>query len=177
MPSQSARVHSLSSMLLFTAAVLLAMVVIARASWLGVAGFVVVNLLSTLGIAYTYCAKCACRRHGCSHGLIGKTADLLPRRAPAPYTWADYLGMFASAGIVFLYPLPWLRHAPAYLIAFLVIGGLGALEILLAVCPHCSNTRCPAARWRTRLHPGTADGDEGMQMGTITGDTDLQEPS
>lgn len=154
------RYHGLTSMVLFTIAVFIAMAAIARYSWPAVAGFVAVNIVSTLGIAFFYCARCTCRRHHCSHVLIGKVADWLPARRQAPYAVTDYLGMFLSAGIVFLYPLPWLWRQPAYLAAFLLIGLLATTEILLAVCPSCRNTNCPVARWKTRERAETAADEE-----------------
>lgn len=150
------RHHGLFSMVLFTIAVLTAMVVIARSSWWAVAGFAALNILSGVGIAYFYCAKCLCRPHHCSHFVIGMVADWLPRRAPGPYTLGDYLGMLASAAIVFLYPLYWLWREPRWLAVFFGVGLLAGAEILLAVCPSCLNSHCPAARWKQRW--GKKDG-------------------
>lgn len=143
----SYRAHGLTSMVLFSVAVILALVVVARASLWWAGGYALLNILATLVIAYAYCAKCLCRPHRCSHVLVGKVADLLPKRPPAPYTAGDYAGMLLASGVVFLYPLPWLIREPLWLAAFFIIGGLGAAEIFLAVCPHCVNSRCPAARW------------------------------
>lgn len=149
------RHHGLTSMVLFTAAVLIAMAVMARSSWPAVAGYVIVNLISAFGIAYTYCAKCTCRQHACSHFVMGKVADWLPQRPQGPYTTGDYLGMLAAAGIVFVYPLYWLWKAPWWLAAFFLVGAIACADIMLAVCPHCKNTRCPSAGWKGKK--GTAD--------------------
>jgi hypothetical protein len=147
-------------MILFSIAVVLALVAVARASLWWAGGYVLLNIFATLVIAYTYCAKCLCRPHHCSHVLVGKVADFLPKRAPGPYTAGDYAGMLIASGIVFLYPLPWLVHQPAWLVAFFAIGGLGAAEIFLAVCPKCVNGRCPAMGWTRKVRKTTPPGDD-----------------
>jgi hypothetical protein len=137
-------------MALFTVAVFVGLAITARHSWLATAGYVAINIVAALGIAYTYCGKCACRTRHCSHFVIGKMADWLPQRPPGPYTRGDYAGMLLSAVAVFVYPLPWLWAAPVWLAAYTGIFLIATLDILLAVCPRCKNTRCPAARWPAR---------------------------
>lgn len=144
------RHHGVTSMGLFAVAVGIALYVIARESWLAAAVFVGVNILSTLGVTYTYCTKCACRGQ-CSHFFIGAISERLYTRRAGVYTAGDYLGMLLSAGIVFAFPMPWLLREPGALIAFAVFGGLGMLEIIVNVCPACPNDRCPTACWKARL--------------------------
>jgi hypothetical protein len=142
------RHHGLMSMLLFTAAIVVALTVLVRASWWAAAGFVALNLLSLVGVAYSYCAKCLCR-HRCCHYIIGPIASKLFKARSGKYTVGDYLLMLTSAGMVFAYPLPWLWHVPWALYTFFAIGLLATLEILFAVCPSCANANCPSARWLT----------------------------
>lgn len=152
----SYRINGLFSMLLFSIAIILALVAVAQASLWWAGGYVALNLLVTLGVAYSYCAKCACRPHRCSHYFVGKVADFLPKRPQTPYTVGDYAIMLGCASIVFAYPMPWLWPRPAWLIAFCAIGVLGMVLMLFAVCPRCVNTRCPSAGWtrkRKRAQP------------------------
>lgn len=146
------RQHGLMSMGLFTLAVGVALYGVARASWPAAAGFVLVNIFSTLGITYWYCGKCTCRRH-CCHVFIGAIAERLYQPRTGPYTAGDYAGMLLSAGIVFAYPLYWLWQTPWLLGAFLLIGAIATVQILLAVCSSCPNRHCPTAGWRDRRRP------------------------
>lgn len=146
----SYRHHGFTSMVLFSVAVILALWVVARSSWWWAGGYAALNLLATAGIAWCYCAKCLCRQTKCSHVLVGKVADVLPRRAPGPYTTWDYLGMLAASGVVFVYPLYWLWRQPLWLAVYVAVFFLAGAEIFFAVCPHCGNARCPASRWRRR---------------------------
>jgi hypothetical protein len=145
--------HGLISMVLFSAMVIIGIVAIAvDKNWLAVVGYIILNLLSTVGVAYFYCAKCVCRENNnCSHYIIGKTADYLPKRVPAPYTITDYLGMMISAGIVFVFPIYWLLPHINMLIAFIAIGVIAGMEIIFAVCTHCENHRCLACKWQNKL--------------------------
>ncbi len=144
--------HGLMSMLLFSIAVFIAMAAMwpDEHRWWWIAGYALVNIISSVGVAWNYCAKCACRPGNCSHIVIGMLADYLPVRPQVPYTLGDYLGMAFSVGIVFLYPLYWLLQDWRFLIAFLAVGALAGLEIFLAVCTHCVNHRCLACKWQQR---------------------------
>ena len=142
----SYRLFGLSSMIFFTIAVLLALAVVARASLWWAGGFILLNIAATLVIGWSYCAKCACRAHRCSHFLVGKVADLLPKRPRTPYTAGDYLGMLLASAAVFAYPLYWLWKQPTMLIAFFSAGALGAGMMLL--WPSARNARIAAARRR-----------------------------
>jgi hypothetical protein len=143
------RHFGLLSMVLFAAAVGVALYVVARASWWAAGGFAVLNLLSLVGVSYSYCAKCTCR-HRCCHYFIGPIAGKLFTPRAGGYTAGDYLLMLASAGMVFAYPLPWLWTAPWALWSFFGIGALATLCMLFAVCPSCGNAHCPSARWTVK---------------------------
>jgi MFS family permease len=140
--------HGLTSMLLMSIAMLIALCVM-WGQWWPMVGLAVLNILSGVGIGWFYCAKCLCRPHNCSHILIGKVADFLPKRS-GPYSLADFAGMAICAGMVFAFPLPWLWGHWWALGAFLGLGALAGVEIIGAVCPRCVNTNCPACRWPAR---------------------------
>ncbi len=145
------RHHGLISMFLFSVMVIIGIIAIAAHTWVMAGGYILLNLLSTAGVAYFYCAKCLCRENNCSHILIGKTADFLPKRIQGPYTISDYLGMMLSAGIVFIYPIYWLLPHTDLLIAFITFGAIGGIEIFFAVCTHCENHRCLACKWHKKI--------------------------
>lgn len=144
--------HGLISMFLFSVMVIIGIIAIVIAhNWIAAVGYVMLNLLSAAGVAYFYCAKCISRENNnCSHYIIGKTADFLPKRTPGPYSLSDYLGMMISAGVVFVYPLYWLLPHTVLLISFIALGAIAGVEILFAVCTHCDNHRCPACKWQKK---------------------------
>jgi hypothetical protein len=137
------RAHGLVSILLFYAALSAGMAAIwphSRVLALCDLGIIV---LGTLGIVYSFCAKCPCHAGHCSHILLGKLTRLVPRRRIIPYTRLDIAGLIVSALVLVLFPQPWLRSHAILWAAFWVAAAAAVGDILPAVCPSCRNVRCP----------------------------------
>jgi len=55
--------------------------------------YLVLIPFSFLVVAYSFCAKCACRFHSCTHLWLGRLARSLPPRKPGRYTFWDGVGI------------------------------------------------------------------------------------
>jgi len=138
----SRRTHGIFSIILFFIAVGMADGVVFSRN--AVAGWVYLGVIvaGTLGVVYSFCAKCCCK-HRCSHMVLGMLARLLPKRKVGKYTGRDVTGMAASFLSIVLFPQVWLWSAPILAIAFWILAVVIVFEIARKVCPTCQNTLCP----------------------------------
>lgn len=146
----SYRVLGVSGILLLYSAAGFGLVAIARHNQLWALLYGAALLGATLGILYSYCAKCPCRSGRCSHIFIGKLTALLPRRTPGPYRAPDHAGLLASLFAIVAVPQFWLWSRPALLAAFWLLAVSATLTVILGVCPHCRNVYCPMCGLRRR---------------------------
>jgi len=138
--------HGIFSLLIFAAAMIMAIVVILLQTWVFAVIYLAVIIASFLTVSFLYCAKCPCRLSGCAHVIIGKLSRLVPERRQGNYTLFDILGTFLAMGIILFYPQFWLVDYPLLLIIFWGLGGFAFLEIFLKVCTACENHVCALNR-------------------------------
>ena len=138
--------HGVFSLILILAAVVMALIHVLGVSlgW----GLVYLGIIIVANpiILYSYCAKCLCREHACSHVFPGKLTSLLPARKQGPYSFVDYLGTALPLIALFGFPQFWLWQRKSAFIAYWILILLGLIEILLLVCRHCENENCPMNR-------------------------------
>ena len=101
------KLHGLSSIVLFYAAMILALVEVSRQTMPAGVIFLALILAATFGIVYSYCAKCCCK-HRCSHVVLGKLTRFVPDRKIERYTWQDYTALILSFLVVLVYPQFWI---------------------------------------------------------------------
>lgn len=104
---------------------------------------------TTLGLVYSFCAKCPCHWKQCSHVVLGPLARILPKRKVCPYRPADYWGLGISFFLPAVYQAPWLWRHPVLPYVFYPLFAATIAMILWKVCPQCRNVYCPFNR-----HPG-----------------------
>jgi hypothetical protein len=140
------RFHGIISMLILSAAVTMAIIVILPQSWLFALIYLAIIMLSFFAVSFLYCAKCRCRLSGCAHIIIGKLSLLVPKRTPGSYTPFDILGTFAAMGLILFFPQYWLVRYPPLCIIFWCLAGAAFLQIFLKVCTACENRACALNR-------------------------------
>jgi hypothetical protein len=95
-----------------------------------------------INIVISYCAKCPCRDKDCLHVIPGKVAKILPKRKEGPYSFADILSTLISIGAILMIPHLWLVYNIPSLVLFWLLIIVAGLEIVILVCPDCSNGYC-----------------------------------
>ncbi|MDK9698883.1 MAG: hypothetical protein OEM52_01860 [bacterium] len=136
------RVHGLISILLFFLAVGIAAWTVFQSSALYGWLYLVVTVLGTLGIVYSFCCKC-CSKHQCSHIILGMMAKKMPKRPVGKYTKWDVVGMASSFFAVVAFPQVWLWSYLYHALLFWALALFIVWEIAHHVCPSCKNTLCP----------------------------------
>jgi hypothetical protein len=104
--------------------------------------YILIVVLCTINIVYSYCAKCPCRRGGCAHGVFGWLAFRFTKRKDGPYGFFDIASTMISIAAIVLIPQLWLIDSPVSLIMFWVFFCLAGLDIVFLVCPDCANSYC-----------------------------------
>jgi hypothetical protein len=134
--------HGIISLCLILAAIATALgAVLPKSLMFGVL-YILVLVLCSAAIVYSYCAKCPCRRLGCSHSVFGWLAVKFIRRKEGPYTFFDIAVTMISIAAILLIPQLWLIESLPALLLFWVLMALAGLEIVFLVCPDCSNRYC-----------------------------------
>lgn len=137
-----ARFHGVVSIGLIGVAIVIAAVVMFRASWeLGLV-YVAGCAVAPLGIVYAYCAKCSCRSK-CAHVVFGKLAEAFTDRQPGSYTKAEIAVVVLALLWLLGLPQVWLWRSAGPFAAFWVLNIVAVVQIRLAVCPACDNVYCP----------------------------------
>ena len=137
------RIHGVFSLLLITAAVVIALAYMLSQSISRGLVYLAILMLANPIVLYSYCAKCLCRDDSCSHVIPGKLTRLMPTRKPGRYTFMDYFGTAISLIVLFGFPQFWLWQNLAMFALFWGVLIIGLVEILIFVCRACSNTNCP----------------------------------
>lgn len=138
----SNRFHGVFSLLLFSLALMIALLTLWRQSpWLGFLYIAICGLCSC-GILFAYCAKCRVRLDSCSHVFPGRLTRLLPRRKQGPYSHGDIGGTVFFLAAIILFPQYWLLKEMAAVVLFWLLAIFAVTEILLFVCRQCENTAC-----------------------------------
>jgi hypothetical protein len=145
------RFHGITSMLILSAAVTMAAIVILLQSWSFALVYIAIIAVCFLAVSFLYCAKCRCRFSGCAHIIIGKLTLLVPKRTQGSYTPFDILGTFAAMGLILFFPQYWLVRYPPLCIIFWCLAGAAFLQIFLKVCTACENRACALNRRGKRV--------------------------
>jgi hypothetical protein len=135
--------HGVFSLLLITAAVVIALACLISQSISRGLVYLAVLMIANPIVLYSYCAKCLCRVDSCSHVIPGKLTRLLPTREPGRYVFMDYCGTAISLIVLFGFPQFWLWQNPAMFVLFWGVLIFSLVEILFFVCRTCNNTNCP----------------------------------
>jgi hypothetical protein len=142
----NSRVHGVVSMLIITAATLVAVLAARNHSALAGIAYGVLLVVSVPIVLFAYCSKCPLRNTGCRHVVIGPMTRLLPRRQTSPYSFLDYIGVTLPPALLVIAAQPFLLPRPGMLAAYWVLLVIGIAEIRLLVCRDCDNTLCPLRR-------------------------------
>jgi hypothetical protein len=128
----STRFHGVTSISLVGIAIVIAAVAMFQASWVLGVVYLAGCLVAPLGIAYAFCAKCACRTH-CAHVIFGKLAMALANRQPGPYSRSEVA--VVAVALLWLLGLPqiWLWRSLGLFAAFWVLNAVAFLQIRAAV--------------------------------------------
>ncbi len=135
--------HGAISLLLMFLAVTIGAYSIALSSRLLATAYLVISLLSSIAIVYSFCSKCPCRATSCGHILPGKLTALLPQRKEGQYGALDYAGVVIPFLIIVIFPQPWMLGNLLLLGAFWGLLVIALLEINFVVCKGCNNIYCP----------------------------------
>jgi hypothetical protein len=138
--------HGVASMLVFSAAVIMAIIIILMQSWVFALIYIAIIIVSFFTVSFLYCAKCRSRLSGCAHVILGRLTLLVPGRRQGRYTPADILGTFLAMGLILFFPQYWLIYNPPLFIIFWGLAGIAFLEIFLKVCTVCENRACALNR-------------------------------
>jgi len=134
--------HGVFSLLLFSLAIVVALISLSNQSfWLALLYLVIIGL-SSCGILYAYCAKCSVRLDNCSHVIPGSLTRYFPIRKQGPYTFLDYAGTILCLLVLVLFPQYWLFTDLAALLLFWLLVVIATADILVYVCRQCENMRC-----------------------------------
>lgn len=136
------RWHGAASIILFFVAVGLANAVLFAVSQAAGWIYLLMIVAGLLGIVYSFCCKCCCKRH-CSHVILGFIAQYLPSRKVGRYTMRDIVGLVISFLAIVIFPQFWLWAYPFAGIIFWILAVVIVMEIALKVCPLCKNVLCP----------------------------------
>lgn len=138
--------HGVLSLGLILAAVGVGVYAIARSSVILAAFYIGLTVIGILLVVYSFCSKCACRSHACSHIIPGKITGLFPTRAQAGYTGLDISLTMLALLVILFFPQYWLLQSVLLLGLFWVLMVSAVAEILLTVCPGCNNKICPLCK-------------------------------
>lgn len=144
----SYRIHGVAGIVSLFLAAGVGVLAMARAGGPPAVAYAALVVVATLAISYAYCGKCPCRAHRCSHVFVGQINRILPRRRPAPYHGGDHIAILAALAAMVVPPQFFFSESRGLQILFWVLIALAVGEILLRVCPHCLNVRCPVNRRR-----------------------------
>jgi len=134
--------HGVFSLLLFSLAIVVALISLSSQSfWLALLYLVIVGL-SSCGILYAYCSKCSVRHDNCSHVIPGSLTRYFPIRKQGPYTFLDYALTILCLFVLVLFPQYWLLTDHIALLLFWILSVIATVEILVFVCRQCENVRC-----------------------------------
>ena len=141
--NMAGKIHGVISLLLITAAVLIALVSMFSQSISRGLVYLTVLIIANPIVLYSYCAKCLCRVDSCSHVIPGQLTRMLPARKPGRYTFMDYFGTAMSLIVLFGFPQFWLWQNRAMFALFWGMLIIGLVEITFFVCRTCNNNNCP----------------------------------
>ena len=134
--------HGVFSLLLFTLAIVVALVGLwDRSSLLALLYLIIVGAAAYV-ILYAFCAKCVVRLNNCSHVFPGRLTRHLPPRKQLPYTFLDYTVTSLCLTVIVLFPQYWLMANMGTLLLFWALVIIAVVEILVFVCPQCKNEQC-----------------------------------
>jgi hypothetical protein len=131
------RLHGLTSFLWIA----IAAVIAARTADPLDTAYLVICVASPWVIITAFCARCTCKAE-CAHVLPGRIAQLMERK-PGPYRPAELLATGLALLSLIGFPLLWLWHYPASLVAFCLLNAVAFFQIRLVACRTCENADCP----------------------------------
>lgn len=137
------QIHGILSLLILSAAVLTATLVIVQSSVIWTVLYLVGIFLSCLVLIYSFCTKCPCRNTDCGHVIPGRLTRFFPRRAEGPYTFWDKTGGEVPIVFMIVFPQYWLLAQPVYFYLFAVLCLIAAADIQFFFCKGCTNRFCP----------------------------------
>lgn len=137
------QIHGILSLLIMTAAAIIAILAIVQSSVFWAIVYIVGLLLSGFIIIFSFCTKCPCRDTECGHVIPGKLIKFFPRRDLGPYSVQDKLGVVVPLVFLVMFPQYWLLANTTYFVIFAVFCLIAAADIQLFVCKGCTNSCCP----------------------------------
>ena len=136
------RFHGVFSLLLIFISVAAGFIAVSSTSALLAGIYAIIALLSSMGIVYFYCSKCACSEYACGHVLPGKLVQFFPERKSKNYSGSDFFATGTAIALIIGFPQYWLwKYTPLFAV-FWVLMIIALAEILLCVCNHCENSLC-----------------------------------
>jgi len=109
--------------------------------WLGLTLIAILIFFFLLVPKYV-CSKCPMRGQ-CGHVVMGKISILLSSYCPDKFSLKDLLILLATAIPLVVVPQFFLISKPVFIIIFWMLLIISIVDILLFVCPNCSNIKCP----------------------------------
>jgi len=88
------------------------------------------------------CSKCPMRGQ-CGHVVMGKISIQLSSYCPDKFNLKDLLILLTTAVPLVVVPQFFLYSKPLFIIIFWMLMIISIVDILLFVCPNCSNIKCP----------------------------------
>lgn len=88
------------------------------------------------------CSKCPMREQ-CGHVVMGKISIQLSSYCPDKFNLKDLLILLTTAVPLVVVPQFFLFSKPPFIFIFWIFMIISIVEILLFVCPNCSNIKCP----------------------------------
>jgi hypothetical protein len=142
----SYRQHGFLSVILFFSAIGVALTILFLSTTSVGIIYSCIVVIGSGGILFSFCTKCPCRDHHCSHVILGPLSKILPNRQTTPYSNGDILGLIGSFLIILVFPQMWIWKYPFWGILFWALTIAAVADILNSVCPQCKNIRCPLNR-------------------------------
>ena len=134
-------IHGIISIAIFFLGIIFSITAIYNESEIITIVYVALLLISFPVIIYSYCTKCA-GRFNCAHVILGKLAQLMPKRKAGAYTPADYAGVLIPVIIIIAFPQLWLWKIKWMFVFFWLFTFIAVWEISRFVCTNCKNDRC-----------------------------------
>ncbi len=134
--------HGKLSIALVGVALLLGLIALIRVKSAVTIIYVILLFVSPFSIAYFYCRNCPNCGDQCPHVLFGRIAALFGAKNPTAYKPVEVIFAllpFACAVIIAQFGLV---HRMGLLVSFWVLFLIALIEILLEVCPTCTNEMC-----------------------------------
>ena len=104
--------------------------------------YVVLLIIASFIMVYSYCAKCNSCSTKCAHPQFGYLRRFLPKRQAVKYKIKDYLGVAVFGLIASVLPQYWLWQIKWLFSTYWIILLVVSFAIINSLCPKCENIYC-----------------------------------